>query len=881
MQYSHSCLAFLLLFAQAAYAQYAQVVDTRFGTGPSGQCHIGTSAPFGLTNAAVFRRDNARDRAHGITLLNIQGTGCNQGAMGHCMVRGVRAADARFGTLPAVPFTTIHSHADRLSILYDGIVHDAAASRYSVLHRLTRIPPGGEVVLDLGTGYTAAESVDIIDCTDSTIAFSMTIGSFCGHQRYRRIHCLATFQGGTALRIVDDKEVRTDVPLSGRGFLVTTSPTSDTVHVRVTMSLTSLINARKNDSATVAGWSFDDVSRRTRDEWNGILARYAIPSSAPEERKAMWYSALYRAFQHPSIAEDVSGDHVRYSSTTIDNDTTYERTIGHDIWGFFQTNLGFFSMFQQDMWKNICRTLVEMSVESNHTPQFDYLGVQKYIMGGDPFPFIAADAFLNGTMDVDLARRLLPILEHTSLRTTDVRNFGWLMEELGYIPRDKPDGDRRIFNSVANTIEYATADAANALLAEALGEQEHADAFRQRAARIWNLYDVHSGWFRERRRNGDTVPGLDPDSYDGDYGPNTGGPGFKEGSAREFLFWPQQLRHQIVQRLGGWDAFVEKLNPVFVEPRRPYIVHNQIQMHLPYQYLYIPDSAHVTHRLIRTIAEEQFPRVTKDLPGNDDLGSTSLYGVFVMMGLYPTTAFDGTWLVTAPLFDSIRIVRKPMDTLSIIRSGTGGPYVAAVHVDGQKVASTHIEDHVLRSARTVLIVTSDVPVRQRTRWNRGDVRARWDSRGVTVEVVDHQRTSPLEICFANGVDEARLALDTIREGVRTMRLSTTDTVVRFTVRDLDDPAARSAAVHYSASRGNSIVNAPLAPIPAREYVVLADINGEFPSRLECTDILGRTTVINTSDTNLVSITTLSPGLYTVRMQYPIGTTIQATLLVAH
>lgn len=876
------CIAIGVVFiAHAAIGQRAQTVDTRFGTGPSGQCHIGTSAPFGLTNAAVFRFKDELDRTLGITLLNIQGTGCNQGAMGHCMVRGLRISDPRFGAVRSVPFTTIHAKADLLSLTYDGILHDATATRYSVIHRLTRIPAGGEVVLDLGTGYTSAETVDIVERTDSSVAFSMSIGSFCGHQRYRRIYCVATFQGGAALRIADDTSIRSSVPLSGRGFLVTSVPTADTIQVRITMSLTSLQNARINDSVTVAGRSFDDLRQQTLADWNSMFERYSVASTASPERKALWYSALYRAMQHPSLAEDVSGDHVRYSSSVVDRDTTYERTIGHDIWGFFQTNLGFFSMFQQDMWKNICRTLVEMSVEHNDTPQFDYLGVQKYIMGGDPFPFIAADAILNGTMDKEQARRLLPILEHTSRRTTDVRTFGWLMEELGYIPMDKPDGDQRIYNSVANTIEYATADAANALFAEALEEYVLADAFRQRAARIWNVFDSESGWFRERRRNGDTVPGLDPDSYNGDIGPNSGGPGFKEGSAREFLFWPQQLRHHLVSRLGGWDAYAKKIDPLFINPRRPYIVHNQIQMHLPFQYLYIPDSAHVAHRLIRQIAEEQFPNVTKDLPGNDDLGSTALYGVFVMMGLYPTTAFDGTWLVTAPLFDSIRIVRKQYDTLDIIRSGIEGPYVAAVFVDGRQVATTHIDDHVLRSARIVQIVTSDVAVPQRTRWNRGDVRAQWDPQGVTIEVADDRRTSPLEVRIENAQRTAQLAVDTIHDGERSIRFSNMDTVVRFTIRDLDDPAARIAAVRYSASRGNTIVSVPITPIPAREYVVLADINGEFPSRVEFTDVLGRSTVLTNQTMSTMSIASLHPGVYFVRLDYPLGQTMQTRILVVH
>ena len=847
-------LTFLILLSvcsRCLMAQRSALIDTQIGTHNSGQVHPGVSVPYGLTNAAIYRTPSNINHTLGVSLLNIQGTGCQMGALGQVIVRGSDQPILRRDPSHAVWYGVNAATSALLDISYAGTHHQATATTRGVMHRLVGDARTHYVVIDLGEGYTPARNVSVIDQTDTTIDASLEVGGFCTHPVYRRIYVHISVQGAILSRTLDN----TATVLSGRR-------TTDTVHVSIGLSLTSLENAQKNHRAELAGRSFTDVVSSATNAWESALSDFRVVGGEPSD-SVMYYTALYRIMQHPSIAEDVNGEHVRFNANVVDHDDDYVRTVGHDIWGIYQSNMPFYAMFLQDQWQNVLRTLVEMTVEARESPQFDFLSKQIHIMGGDPFPMVLIDSYFNGSLRDSDAKRLLPIMANASTSTGNIRPFTYLINDHGYIPSDRENGSRR-HNSVANMLEYATADAANATVARAVGEVHSAAAFGIRSARVWNSFDGRSGWFREKTRSGDTIEGLDVDSYDGDYAPGTGGPGFKEGSAREFLFYPQHLRREIARRLGGWDAFAQRLDPIFEGGPRPFVVHNQIQMHLPFQYLYVPDSAHVSQRRVREALRTGFSVDLAGLPGNDDLGSVSAWAALVMMGLYPATGFEGTWLVVAPVFDTIQAGH-----LTIIRKGKPGPYVRSVHVDGKLVAQTHIDDVVLRSAREVIIETAAEPQPQLRMWDRRQAIASWEESDVTIYVNDDHRQTPIEVCIGFPGEQKPIRIDTIDASTRYLAFADVPEEIWWSLRDLGDPSGRQAVLRYTASRSNKHVALPVVrPNPVYHDLHIADNNGHYPIHVVVTDLMGQTTELSVYATPLISTATLAPGVYHLQATYP-------------
>lgn len=856
-----------LLFLQsvgitAVLAQRSLLIDTQIGTHNSGQVHPGVSLPFGLSNAAVYRTPSNINHTLGVSLLNIQGTGCQMGALGHVIVRGSDQPIIRRDSSHAVWFGINEAGASLLDISYAGVRHQATATMRGVMHRIIGNVRTNYVVIDLGEGYTAPRNVSVTELTDSTIDASLEVGGFCTHPVYRRIYVHISVQGAVLSKTLDNT-----------GTVITGRRTTDTVHVSVGLSLTSRENAKLNHQAELSGRTFTDVVASAKSAWESVLNDFQVAGGDSAD-SVMFYTALYRIMQHPSIAEDVNGEHVQFNSDLIDRDDSYLRTVGHDIWGIYQTNMPFYTLFLQEQWHNIMRSLVEMTIEAGETPQFDFLGKQIHIMGGDPFPMVVIDNYFKGFLIEEDVQRLLPILERASTTTGNIRPFQYLVKDHGYIPSDREDGSRR-HNSVANMLEYATADAANAMVARGIGDIQRAAIFSAYSARIWNSFDGRSGWFRERTRAGDTVPGLDVDSYDGDYAPGTGGPGFKEGSVREFLFFPQHLRREIAQRLGGWDALAQRLDPIFEGGPRPFVVHNQIQMHLPFQYLYIPDSSHVAQRRVREALRSGFHVGTTGLPGNDDLGSVSAWAALVMMGLYPSTGFEGTWLVTAPVFDTI-----VAGNLTIIRAGERGPFVRRVVVDGKQVAQTHIDDAVLRKAREVVIETAANPQPQLRMWDRQRAYARWSNSGVTINVDDIHRQTPIEVSIGTRGSLIPIGTDTIKAGASTKFFADVPSELWWTLKDLGDPSGRQAVIRYTATRPDEPVMFRLVnPNPVYQDFQITDYNGLYPIRVVATNLMGQITELNTAAMPRVSTEVLSSGMYRIEATYPDGSVRSETMLV--
>lgn len=844
----------LLVWGPSVRAQApADRVDQHIGRRSGAAVHLGASAPFGITNAALFGNDGYVDRASGVSLLNIQGTGCDFGALGHVIVAvgrtGVPVVNDRqpIGDVDLRPYRLAFDYTHSL------VRHEATATRRCVVHRLRPRGPvrSSPVTVDLGTGQVPARTVQVHRWSDTLVLATLHVGGFCTHQVYQPIHVALRLEGVGGLVPWVGGGVRRDERIDGPTILQGTL--RDTVAtIAIGMSLLSTDNALENLAAEVGGSSFDAVVHTNRSAWDSMLGRFRAVGGTDDDQ-ALWYTALFRAMQHPSVGEDVNGEHKRYGEQRADRDETYERTVNHDLWGFHQTNMGFYGAYMPDVYHNVVRTFLGITQERGEGPQFDFLGNQLYIMGGDPFPLVVHDALMRGFLSTSDVETMWPALFGSAVHTGPVRAKLHYADAYGFIPSRSIDG-KPIRESVAFGMEYGMADAALARMAGALGRADDGRILDHRSRRFWHNYDTSSALFRERLLDGTWEQPFDPDiqPWRYDVAPDVDILGFKEGSGREFLFYPQHIRQKLRDTAGSWVPYVRHLDTALAHP--DFALWNQVQMHLPYQYLYVDGEAHRSQLAVHRLRRNSYRRSLNGYPGNDDLGSTSLWFVHATLGLYPTLAFEGSWLVTAPLFDTVVIDRVQPDgshrPLVVVGSGpAAGAYVRRVTVDGQPMAPTHIGDAVLRTAGIVEIERSRAPVPYPRRWSRSSIAVHAEKGTPSLVVDDHMRQTPLELVVIDTRTNRTLIDTLLLPGERTLDLPEGSTSIAWRARDRYDPAhdnawmeGRSIIVNGMDQRTppntTSLNDVVLRPNPARYEVFLAGYDWSQPVTATVYDALG-------------------------------------------
>jgi predicted alpha-1,2-mannosidase len=184
--------------------------------------------------------------------------------------------------------------------------------------------------------------------------------------------------------------------------------------------------------------------------------------------------------------------------------------------------------------------------------------------------------------------------------------------------------------------------------------------------------------------------------------------------------------------VGGPEAFAKKLDQLFHQPpvfhtgayggvihemsefaavnMGQFAINNQPSFHLPYLYAAI-GQPWKTEYWTRRACSELFNAGPDGYPGDDDNGSMSSWYVLSSMGLYPLTPGQPTYVLTSPLFKSVKI-SLPNGKTFTIEAADNSPanvYVQQRTVDGQPDTNTWISQSQITAGGTLIDQMSDKP----------------------------------------------------------------------------------------------------------------------------------------------------------------------------
>jgi predicted alpha-1,2-mannosidase len=482
--------------------------------------------------------------------------------------------------------------------------------------------------------------------------------------------------------------------------------------VKVSISPVSEDNAIANLDAEVPGWDFDRVRSEAKAQWAKALS--AIDVDAPEPMRRSVYTALYHAFQAPSLFMDSDGryrgpDNAVHQAKGFTNYSTFS------LWDTYRALHPLLTLVQPPQRTNdIVNSLLASRAESPYgiLPVWAFHGLETWCMIGYHAVPVIADAYMKGIRGYDTKAALDAMVASATYGPYD--GLAQYMQ-LGYVPIDE-EGE-----AASKTLEYAFDDWTIYRMAGAMGRKDVAATFAKRAANWKHAFDPQTGFMRARLRNGQFRTPFDPDAsgYGTDY---------TEGNAWQYSWYVPQDVAGLAAAHGGTDALLARLDQVFdakVDPKTFahmeditgligwYAHGNEPSHHVAYLYAYAGQPWRTQARL-KQIMDTQYKPTPDGLAGNDDLGQMSAWYVFTALGFYPVTPGSNEYIIGRPFVPRATLNLPNGKHFTIVADGLDDAhaYVGSASLNGHPLDRAFLRHEEIMAGGELRFTMQATPNRQ-------------------------------------------------------------------------------------------------------------------------------------------------------------------------
>lgn len=653
------------------------------------------STPYDITNSFMT----------GFSHVNLSGVGCPELASVVTMAtHGPLNVDYKeygstYGSEAASPgyYTA--------TFLKYGIKAEATASARTSIERYTFPAGQGNILVNLGIGLTNETGATIRRVSDTEITGSRLMGTFCYNPEAVftmyfavRVNKKPSASGFwkkqpkmTGVEAEWDRDngrykiyrsYGRDISGDDVGYWFTYDNLSEgeQIEVSIGVSFVSEQNALANLDKEQENATFDTLQDRARACWAEHLNRIKVYGE-DEDRKTVFYTALYHALIHPNILQDVDGRYPMMENAGIGR-TERDRYTVFSLWDTYRNLHQLLTLVYPDKQADMVNSMVEMYREWGWLPKWELYGRETFTMEGDPAIPVIVDTWRKGLRDFDIdkayeaMKKSATLPGHLNRMRPDIDPY----IELGYIPLGVHQSDNSGDNSVSHALEYYVADNALAWLADQRGDREFASALYKRAKGYRNYYSKESGTLRPITQDREFLSPFNPRQGE-NFEPV---PGFHEGSAWNYTFFVPHDIDGLIKLMGGKKSFTDKLQRVFDE--KLYDPSNEPDIAYPYLFSRIRGEEWRTQREVSRLLSEHFSTQPDGIPGNDDAGTMSAWAVFSMMGLYPDIPGVPEYTLTPPQFDKVIITldRRYYPAESIVISKERNESGSKIMLDGRE-----------------------------------------------------------------------------------------------------------------------------------------------------------------------------------------------------
>ncbi|XOV94089.1 MAG: GH92 family glycosyl hydrolase [Bacteroidota bacterium] len=490
---------------------------------------------------------------------------------------------------------------------------------------------------------------------------------------------------------------------------------SDEVELKLAISHVSIENAWENLEAEIGEKSFDDVLADATKKWNDQLSVIDI-SGGTQDQQTIFYSALYRSFQMPTIYNDVNGEYLGFDKQIHQADS-FRYFTDMSIWDTFRTVHPLYNLVARRDQRDMIVSLTKMAEQGGWLPRWPSGSGYTNSMLGTASDIVISEAYQKGIrdFDVDFAYQNMKEIALNPMPKGSPfsgREGNASCRLYGYCPADSMD------EAVSRTLEFAWSDYSIGLLAKELGKEEDASLFQKLAMNYKNTWNPETKFFQARNADGQFDEHFKPllltyvdgdETYTNDY---------VEGSAMQWRWAPFFDTKGLVDLFKSKDYFITELNQFFEQsdytigywyPGSYYWHGNEPDIHTPYMFNYVgrPD---LTQKWVRSILDTKYLNRYDGMDGNDDGGTLSAWYIFSALGFYPV-AGTPVYQLGAPLFEksvinigkaSLKIVARNYDPANI--------YVSQIHLNGVLLNRTWIMHDEIKDGGMIEFTMSAEPL---------------------------------------------------------------------------------------------------------------------------------------------------------------------------
>lgn len=717
--FAATLLGATLLSTTALAGDFTKYVNPFIGTGAvenslSGNCYPGATTPFGMVQLSPDTQDAPDwNKASGYDYNDQKIMGFS-----HTRLSGTGACDLiDILLMPTTqdntdkPFSPF-SHKDeeahpgyyKVRLGNTGITAELTATSRTGIHRYT-FPQGKRQRLYLDIDHSAPKGSWNRRIIQSQIHIvnPKTIEGWriiTGWAKLRRVYFHIELSKPITSHILIDggRQEKNATLINGselKGFFNFDSAESTGTHqepllCKVSLSSTSIENARANMRTEAIGWNFEHYRDMADKKWDKLLGCIEVKGKNDDMQK--FYTALYHTMIQPNVLSDVSGDYTApdYSTLHMPKGKNYYTTFS--LWDTYRAAHPLYTLIAPEKNAEFVNSMLKHYDSYGYLPIWHLYGQDNYCMIGNHAVPVVVDAYLKGQLSGVDGERVLDAVLTSCTHSHLGSNFeAW--EKYGYMPENIQS------QSVSVTLEQAFDDWCVAQLAQKLGKQDIYERFMKRSQYYRNLFNPANGFFQGKNSDGKWLEPFDPLRY----GANGGNP-YTEGNAWQYNWYVPQNVPDLIRLMGGKKAFIGRLDKFFTLTDTSgekndnasgfigqYIHGNEPSHHVAYLYDYAGEPRK-TQKLVSQIMNTLYNTSSSGYAGNDDCGEMSSWFVFSAMGFYPVCPVGGELALGTPLFDNVKIHLQNGNTFEIEakRKQVGDIYVKQATLNGKKLKGNFI-----------------------------------------------------------------------------------------------------------------------------------------------------------------------------------------------
>lgn len=697
-------------------------VNPFIGTGGHGHTYPGVSMPFGMVQLSPDTRLEGWDGCsgyhysdsiiYGFSHTHLSGTGCSD--YGDILIMPTTGKVQMFNGSPENPASGycsafLHENETAKAGYYSVVLSDYSikteltATKRVGIHRYTYPPsPAVNVIIDL---------LHRDNVLDSYLCFTGS-NEITGYRRSQAwaqdqiVYFVIQFSEPfiSSGIVCDETEITNKNEAAGKNIkaFVNFNTAKDTcIIVKTALSGVSVEGARKNLNAEASHWDFDSYVTCAADSWNNVLNKVQV--KAPEEKKTIFYTALYHSYLCPNIWSDVDGSY-RGMDNKIHNTGGFDFYTVFSLWDTYRALHPLMTILEPQVTCDFIKTFIYHYNQSGKLPVWELAANETNCMIGYHSVSVIYDAWSKGLASFDAVRAFEAMKASAFADNPGLASY----RSNGFIDM-KDEGE-----SVSKTLEYAYDDWCIALMAKSLKREEDYQEFIQRAQYYKNLYD-DSTRFMRARINGTWFTPFSPEHINFNY---------TEANAWQYSFYVPHDINGLIGLHGGDENFVSRLDEMFGADSRTtgrvqaditgllgqYAHGNEPSHHVAYLYSFAGKPCK-TQKTVRKIMDELYSAGPDGLCGNEDCGQMSAWYIFSALGFYPVTPGCGYYVIGSPLFSEtvLNLDNGKKFKISVLNPGERNIYIKSVTLNKQAYNKGYIMHSDIIKGGEMIFEMSDKP----------------------------------------------------------------------------------------------------------------------------------------------------------------------------